>query len=484
MTAPNLPAIPPPQASYPAPSSATEPSESAISPAQIGTILWAYRKVSLMIAAGVMLVTVLAVLVWPRTYESTATLMVNFDVYDPLAGREFPMGLLGSYMVTQVELARGADVMQGVIDRLDLDSRKPYVAGYDGEPAGLLTWVETVLRKQLLIDQGRYGSQLIYVTYSAASADEAAEVANAVADVYTDQQSARQSIPASERAERYTLQLAELKDKVSDAQNAATGFRRDRQDMDADSTGDVSLELLTALEHRLQEAQNLRRNAQARASGNAAMGADVLGSTMIQSLKSQLAQQNSQMAELLGSLGRRHPQVLALQSQINVTRQALAAEQQAYSGNADEELRAARQLEMQLQDAVEAQRIKVSNVQQMQDEGAEFQLALTSAQSVYSRALEGYDQVLFASSGGYTNVNVVGRAVPPPRPTSPKVTLMLLMGAVAGLGLGLLLPLVYELINRRVRCPDDLERDHGIPVLAELGPIRHARTRYALPHVQ
>ena len=37
--------------------------------------------------------------------------------------------------------------------------------------------------------------------------------------------------------------------------------------------------------------------------------------------------------------------------------------------------------------------------------------------------------------------------------------------------LGLGLPLLYELLNRRVRCRDDVERDHGIPVLIELGPI-------------
>jgi len=28
------------------------------------------------------------------------------------------------------------------------------------------------------------------------------------------------------------------------------------------------------------------------------------------------------------------------------------------------------------------------------------------------------------------------------------------------------------LLNRRVRCRDDVERDHGIPVLVELGPVR------------
>jgi len=37
--------------------------------------------------------------------------------------------------------------------------------------------------------------------------------------------------------------------------------------------------------------------------------------------------------------------------------------------------------------------------------------------------------------------------------------------------LGLVVPLIYELTNRRVRCRDDLERDSGVPVLAEFGAM-------------
>jgi len=37
-----------------------------------------------------------------------------------------------------------------------------------------------------------------------------------------------------------------------------------------------------------------------------------------------------------------------------------------------------------------------------------------------------------------------------------------------GVALGVTGPLFYELlVKRRVRCRDDLERNHGIPVLAE-----------------
>jgi succinoglycan biosynthesis transport protein ExoP len=86
---------------------------------------------------------------------------------------------------------------------------------------------------------------------------------------------------------------------------------------------------------------------------------------------------------------------------------------------------------------------------------------------VYRRALEGYDQILFASAGHYTNVALVSRATPPVKATKPRMLAGLALGGLAAVLLGLAFPLGYELLNRRVRCRDDLERHHRLPVLIE-----------------
>jgi len=40
-----------------------------------------------------------------------------------------------------------------------------------------------------------------------------------------------------------------------------------------------------------------------------------------------------------------------------------------------------------------------------------------------------------------------------------------------GGALGVAIPFARELVGRRVRCRDDLERDHGVPVLVEFDPM-------------
>ena len=58
---------------------------SGMSLAQLVLILWAYRKLTLLIAATVVFAVGVVSALWPRTYVATATLMVNFG-----SGRDGP----------------------------------------------------------------------------------------------------------------------------------------------------------------------------------------------------------------------------------------------------------------------------------------------------------------------------------------------------------------------------------------------------------
>lgn len=442
-----------------------------LSPMQIVSILRARWKQSATILGAVLALALVVSLVMPKTYTATATLMVNYEVNDPLGGKEFPTGLLGSYMATQVELMRSPEVLRPVIERLKLTENKNYAAGFSGNPADLPEWVEKKLDKKLVIQQGLSGSQLIYVADSASDPRGAAAIANMVAQVYTEQVYERLTGPASERAKRYTQELEELKKKVAAAQDDITAFRNRTHLADIQAKADLDMALLNSLELRLQEAQNTRRAAESKLTTDQSVSNPVLSSNLVQTLKSQLATEEAKMGELRATLGPRHPQVLELQSQLAATRAALGAEVHSYASSASSDLTSARELERKLSGAVEEQRAKVLQVRGQQDEGAKFVLALQSAEDVYKKALDGYDQVMLASTGRYTNVSFVSHATPPLKPSKPNLLKNLALAFVAGGLLGLAVPFALELLRRRVRCRDDIEREHGIPVLAEFGPM-------------
>jgi len=447
-----------------------------LSLAQLFAILRAYRAAILLIMLAILAATVLIVALLPRTYSATATLMVSYDVNDPLNGKDFPIGLLGSYVATQIELMQSPEVLLPVVDRLDLTRNEDYSGGYRGEGGTLREWAASKVGKNLVVYQGPFASQLIHATYSASDAAEAALVANSMVDVFMAQDLLRSTGPANARAQRYAEQLEQLKAKVLAAQDAATSFQQGNALIDSGGTADVEIALLANLEQQLQKAQNGRRVSEARLSGDQAVGDLVLASPLIQSLKTQLAAQQVRKAEMELLFLPQHSLMLELNAQMAATRAALEAETSSYSSNASSTLAASRGLVQNLRAAVGAQRSRVLTVNRLHDDAAKYQLELESAQTVYKRALEGYDQIMFASSGGYTNVAVVSRARIPSQATKPRVLVALLLGCIVAGLVGLLGPLVYELLRRRVRSRDDLERDFGVPVLMEFGPRTMARS--------
>jgi uncharacterized protein involved in exopolysaccharide biosynthesis len=161
----------------------------------------------------------------------------------------------------------------------------------------------------------------------------------------------------------------------------------------------------------------------------------------LETLEQQLLNQGAQLAQLRATLGPRHPRILELKSQMSETRAALARQIGVYG-----------------------------DVKQQRDDGAKLLLQLDSAEAVYNRALDGYDEIMFASDGKRTNVSLISRAVPSVTPTKPPILKYLLAGTLLAMLVGVLAPLMHEVwLDRRIRCRDDLERHFGMPVLAELG---------------
>jgi succinoglycan biosynthesis transport protein ExoP len=450
-----------------------ESAQGGMSIAQVICIVrayWLHSLISFVVLACLMFV---AIKLMPKVFVATVTLIVNYQNQDPLAGRDFAGGQGGvSFIPTQMELIMSRVVLQPVADKLKLASDPAFTHGFRGSPIALNEIVTKNLHDALVVQQG-FNSQLLYISASAKTPERAAELANAVADEYLRQEKQRTNEPAGERAERYSKQLRELRDKAIAAQDRVTEFRQQNGMTEiGQSTGDVEGATLAELQAKLEAAQNQRREIETHQIDAHADSDVVLDSGTVGALRSSLATQEAQMAELRATLGPKHPQVIELESQMEATRHSLEKEIQSISANNNVQLARARELEAKFQAAVNTERTRLLERRGLQDQGAKLVLELQSAQATYKKALDGYDQIEFASAGNYTDVSLISRADPPATPEKPNKAKLAAMSLVASLGIGLAWPFGYELfLNRRLRCRDDLERNFGIPVLAQLGPI-------------
>jgi polysaccharide biosynthesis transport protein len=435
----------------------------ALTRSQVFAILRAHRRLSIFIALAFVLVTFVAVKLMPKSYTAQATVLVNYEANDP--NRQVPAELFSSYMLTQIELIQSREVLLGVIDKLGLTHDPEFAPPIATGVATPNDYAEKNLRSALTVEQGK-GIELLYVSATSKDRNKAAVLANAVVDAYQERERERVRNPGSGRADEYSQQLAELRAKVGVAETNLAEFRQRTGLTDVSAANDVETQALNSLEQQLLVAQNQRREAESKTVGDQSVSPNVLASALIQNLKSQIATLQSQLAQLSSTLGPEHPRVLELQSQIAAAKRSLSQEVQTFSNGSAGDVATAKQVEEKMQHAVDAQRAKLVNVRKMQDEGQKLQLELESAQTVYKRALDGYDQIMFASA------SVVSRAKPPIESSKPNKVLLLGLGTFLGVLFGIIGPLAYEtLFNRRLRCRDDVERDFGIPVLAEFDRI-------------
>ena len=78
----------------------------------------------------------------------------------------------------------------------------------------------------------------------------------------------------------------------------------------------------------------------------------------------------------------------------------------------------------------------------------------------------------------FADIAVLDKAVPPIAPAFPKPIVVMSVAIGAGLTLGIILALLAEMLDRRVRLPSDLTFASSAPVLgvvkrSSLGPSRH-----------
>jgi uncharacterized protein involved in exopolysaccharide biosynthesis len=329
-------------------------------------------------------------------------------------------------------------------------------------------WVRAALKKRLSITHPG-ATQLIYVTAESANATSAAELANTVANTYINQQQERLNDPAVAQAKRYTEQLSDLKEKVSSAQEKVNDFRK-RTGLTEMNTNnnDIEANSLTTLEQRYQEALHALRMAEISKASETDVNHAASTSPLMQNLRGQLADQQVRMAEYQTTYGPKHPKVVELASQIAATQQSLSAELRNINTGTAADLASARELVAKLKQAVDQQRAKVMSTKEKQDEGAKLTLELESARTVYKQALDGYDKIMAAAGGRYSNVSLMNAAEVPIKSSKPNKQKLFLGAFVMSFLVGIGAPFLYELLfQRRIRCRDDLERDLGLPVLAE-----------------
>lgn len=452
------------------------------------------------VALGVLVLavagTAIVNVILPKSYTSTAAVLVDVKSPDPIAGIIYPGLASPSYMATQVDVMQSDRAAQHVVRALHLNEaaalREQWRESTKGE-GNFEVWLANLLRRSLEVKPSRE-SNVITVNYKSVDPKFATSLANAFAQAYIDVTLELRVEPARQYGHFFEDRAKQLREKVEQARARISGFQRDKGIVGADERLDVENARLNELSTQLTALQGMRsetasRQAQARNSPDRLQ--DTINNGVISNLRSELSRQEARLSELSSRLGDNHPSVIEARAGVAGMRGRIEQETQRVSGGVavSNSINGARVA--QIQGELDAQRLKVLRLKEARDQLAVLTSDLDSSQRAYDTVVARANQTELESRTTQTNVYILNPASEPTQPSSPRVTLNMLLALFIGTLLAVGVAMLMELFDRRVRSPGEVFHAVAIPLLGVLeasargkllgrsGP--ESRARRALP---
>ncbi len=119
---------------------------------------------------------------------------------------------------------------------------------------------------------------------------------------------------------------------------------------------------------------------------------------------------------------------------------------------------------------VDAQKKQLLSLRSDRDQIAVYQRDIDAAQHAYDAVTQRLGQVSMEGQNNQANTRLLSPAVEPLEPSRPRIVLGIIGSIFGGLAVGILAALLCELIDRRVRSPQDLLVMAGVPVIGVLRP--------------
>jgi uncharacterized protein involved in exopolysaccharide biosynthesis len=430
---------------------------------------------------GLVTLTVLAMIViwtWvsPREYSASATLLFDNSQSNPVSTKGAGDGK--SSIGTQADIIRSTYVAQRVVRNLKLQQDQSLVQSYNQfgrTSVPFEEWLGQRLTKPLQV-LPTPKTNVLQVTYTSNDPAQASLLATAFAEAYVQTQLQLRIDPARVYSQWFESQIGDARRRLEGAQARLTSFQQARGLIGA-GRFDIEQAQLSALSQQLTSAQADAAQARARAGSNVGRSSSAQQSGVTQGLDGQIAGKSAELQQLRQTLGSRHPLVVSAQaelSELNARRgQAVStaiAAIQTDSAAANARLGT-------LESLVAAQRERVLRLSGVQDQMSVLQRDVDSARAAYDAVTNRLNEVRLQSEIPMTNVSMLDRATTPTLPSSPNVSMRLLLGLLTGLLLGTGLAFALEWFYPHVRSSGGLEAYTGVPVLADLG------RRYAGPGV-
>lgn len=436
----------------------------------------------------------------------TATAKVIIDNPTTQLSQLNPFGEMGtdnSTVLSQVELIRSEKVIGTVVDRMLLAQQAPqkeepssvlerslnwisqtfsFGSGKDAvtlelESDPLAARTRAIREAGKLLEVKRLGmTYILNIEYTDPSPVRAAQIANAFANAYMDEQvnvrleSAKQARSwLKTRIDELSLeaQKADLQVQQFRAKNemvAVNGQRVDEQQL-----SELNTQLVGAISAASQAEAKFQRIETIINSGDVrSLVTEALGSDIITDLRQKYLAVDKQAQELEALVGANHQRVLALREEMRRYEAQIFEELQRIRESTRSELAIAKQSQADLTSKVAAMSTVSAQNNEVLVELRALEDRANTARAMLQTLLQRDQEAQQGQSFQMTEARLVAAATPPLYPSYPNKKLFglasLLLGLMAGAGLGYL----REVADRSFRSGRQVEKLLGLPLIGAI----------------
>jgi chain length determinant protein EpsF len=439
---------------------------------QILRIVWARKWLVLALLALIAIAGTTVTLLQPKQYTAESAMIVEMRI-DPVLGAIAPGLAQPGYMATQIDILKSERVAARVVKMLGVERSPSAVAQWRDQTNAkipLERYFANLLQGGLSVEPSR-GSNVINVSFSAQDPLFAQAAANAFVQAYMDISVELRVAPARQSAAFLDDQTKVLRNNLEAAQARLSKFQQERGIVVSDERFDQENARYQALTAQLSAAQGERVEAETRSRNSGSpTSPDILLSSGVQGLKSQLATAETKLTEMSAMWGKNHPSRVQLEAQIGELRQQIGQESRRVSGGTSTVSRSSGQKVAELQSLIDEQKKKLQAMRADRDLEAVIKRDVDTAQRAYEGISSRVGQFTLESQNNQANTRLLSPAVEPLQPSRPKVAVGVIGSIAGGLALGVLAALGWELVDRRVRDPEDMMVMAGVPVIGVLRP--------------
>jgi len=461
--------------------------------ASMRAFLWRQRFILIGVTILALIAGLIYTLLQPPVYSATATMRIENAGPQIVEGQDVTdpgIPEVDSFLRMLLTVMSSQSMALRVVDSLGLQDNPTLVGdvlegSLESTPEEVRRQVAADLIQSSVSAEVPMNSALASVSFSSKDPVLAARIANAYVDTFMED-IARQGAGTNSYAISYLEeQIQDVRVRLREAESRAIEYARENRivgdpirapapfdgQAGTSQSSQVSVSNLSSVSATYTSSRAARIAAEEQWRAAAPVPAlqlpQVLQNGTVQSLRSRQVGLEGQLSDLRERYREDYPMVREVQAQIaeldGQIAEAAAEIKNAIRNNYEIALRQEQALSREL-DRVSDQTLDE------QDRRVQYNIIDRDAEALRAQLgalLNRYNQISAASNIQTESISWLDRARVPQSPSSPNMVVNLIISFFAGLALAVAIAVLRELIDDRVRTPDELERKLGLPALGK-----------------